>query len=170
MINSAIKRGQIYLADLDPVLGSEQGGCRPVVVIQNNIGNQYSPTVIVAAITSRPKSKLPTHVSLGNFRGLDKESVILSEQLRTIDKQRLEGFVGHLFESHVQELDRALQISIGVKNRSKPMFLCLCPTCASQFYYSELYHIRRADRGQIVKDTCMFCNVRKGYDYIVSKK
>ncbi|MGE9883881.1 type II toxin-antitoxin system PemK/MazF family toxin, partial [Blautia obeum] len=90
MKDQGIRRGDIYQADLNPVFGSEQGGYRPVLVIQNNRGNKYSPTVIVAAITSRLKTKLPTHVSLRNIKGLDKNSVVLLEQVRTIDKKRLD--------------------------------------------------------------------------------
>lgn len=87
MKDQGIRRGDIYQADLNPVFGSEQGGYRPVLVIQNNRGNKYSSTVIVAAITSRLKTKLPTHVSLRNIKGLNKNSVVLLEQVRTIDKK-----------------------------------------------------------------------------------
>ena len=88
-----VRRGDIYHADLDPVFGSEQGGYRPVLVIQNNIGNKYSPTVIVAAITSKEKMKLPTHIAIPEIEGLEKDSVVLLEQLRTLDKRRLENYV-----------------------------------------------------------------------------
>ena len=91
-----IRRGDIYYADLSPVVGSEQGGIRPVLVIQNNTGNAYSPTVIVAAVTSKPKTKLPTHVILRDRKGLEKNSVVLLEQVRTIDKSRLREYVGIL--------------------------------------------------------------------------
>lgn len=93
-------RGDIYFADLDRGVGSEQEGCRPVVIIQNNVGNRHSPTVIIAAITSRKetKEKLPTHYYVGLENGLDRPSVIMLEQIRTIDKQRLERYVGRLNE------------------------------------------------------------------------
>ncbi|MGB4231650.1 MAG: type II toxin-antitoxin system PemK/MazF family toxin, partial [bacterium] len=93
-----VRRGDIYYADLSPVVGSEQGGVRPVIVIQNDIGNRYSPTTIVAAITSQiDKAKLPTHIEISaNEFGLDKDSVILLEQIRTIDKRRLKTRIGHL--------------------------------------------------------------------------
>ena len=92
-------RGEIYFADLDPVLGSEQGGIRPVLIIQNNVGNRYSPTVIVAAVTSSlKKNALPTHIDIGEFSGLSKRSYILLEQLRTLDKRRLRNKVGRLPE------------------------------------------------------------------------
>ena len=110
-----IKRGELYYADLSPVLGSEQGGVRPVLVIQNDVGNKYSPTVIVSAITSKLyKAKLPTHISLDaeNF-GLSKDSIILLEQIRTIDKQRLKEKIGELSTFKMQEVNNALLISLG---------------------------------------------------------
>lgn len=110
-----ILRGEIYYADLSPVLGSEQGGVRPVLVVQNNIGNKYSPTVIAAAITSKlTKAKLPTHIAVeeGQF-GLSKASVILLEQLRTLDKRRLRERIGSLDEPTQLRVDRALLISLG---------------------------------------------------------
>ena len=106
MKDQGIRRGYIYQADLNPVFGSEQGGYRPVLVIQNNRGNKYSPTVIVAAITSRLKTKLPTHVLLRNIKGLDKNSVVLLEQVRTIDK---------LTKEQMQKIDKALRTSTGMK-------------------------------------------------------
>ena len=110
-----IKRGELYFADLSPVLGSEQGGVRPVLVLQNDIGNKYSPTVIVAAITSKLfKAKLPTHINLDSKEyGLSKDSVILLEQVRTIDKQRLKEIIGKLTDSKMQEVNNALLISLG---------------------------------------------------------
>ena len=109
-----IRRGDIFYADLRPVIGSEQGGVRPVLVIQNDIGNKHSPTVIVAAITSRMnKAKLPTHIGI-EARDYDivKDSVILLEQLRTIDKKRLKDKVCHLDDSILRKVDRALMISL----------------------------------------------------------
>lgn len=96
MEEQVMRRGEIYHADLNPVFGSEQGGYRPVLIIQNNRGNQYSPTVIVAAITSQPKTKLPTHVPINGISGLEKESFVLLEQIRTVDKRRLDDYVGRL--------------------------------------------------------------------------
>lgn len=109
-----VKRGDIYYADLSPVVGSEQGGIRPVLVIQNNIGNRHSPTVICAAITSRMnKAKLPTHVEIdaGKYK-IVKNSVILLEQVRTIDKQRLKDMVCHLDREIMEKVDEALKISL----------------------------------------------------------
>ena len=109
-----IRRGDIYYADLRPVVGSEQGGVRPVLVIQNDVGNKHSPTVICAAITSKMnKAKLPTHVELDTKRfDMIRDSVILLEQLRTIDKQRLRERICHIDEELQQEVDRALMVSL----------------------------------------------------------
>jgi len=111
-----VKRGDIYYANLSPVVGSEQGGHRPVLVIQNDVGNKYSPTVIVAAITSQiSKAKLPTHVEISAKQfNLDKDSVILLEQLRTIDKRRLKEKITHLSEEIMQKVDEAIRISLGL--------------------------------------------------------
>ena len=110
-----IKRGDIFFADLSPVVGSEQGGLRPVLVIQNDVGNKYSPTVIVAAITSQVKTKLPTHVEIGMLgNGLTRNSVILMEQLRTIDKTRLKEKIGHIDEPAIQKVQSALSVSLGM--------------------------------------------------------
>lgn len=109
-----IRRGDIYYADLRPVVGSEQGGVRPVLIIQNDIGNKHSPTVICAAITSKMnKAKLPTHVELNTKRcDMIRDSVILLEQLRTIDKQRLKERICHIDDELLKDVDRALMISL----------------------------------------------------------
>lgn len=111
-----IKRGEIFYAELNPVVGSEQGGTRPVLVIQNDIGNQYSPTTIIAAITSQiSKAKLPTHVEVKARRsGLERDSVILTEQIRTIDKSRLKEKVAFLDEEVMLRVDEAIEISLGL--------------------------------------------------------
>ncbi|MBR5316182.1 MAG: type II toxin-antitoxin system PemK/MazF family toxin [Firmicutes bacterium] len=111
-----VKKGDLFFADLSPVVGSEQGGVRPVLVVQNDVGNKYSPTIIVAAITSQMKAKLPTHVEVeASNGGLSKNSVVLLEQLRTIDKQRLKEHIGSLNEEQMPIVDRALGISLGMK-------------------------------------------------------
>ncbi|MBP3041002.1 type II toxin-antitoxin system endoribonuclease NdoA [Bacillaceae bacterium Marseille-Q3522] len=111
-----VKRGDVYFADLSPVVGSEQGGVRPVLVIQNDIGNRFSPTVIVAAITAQiQKAKLPTHVEIDAKRyGFERDSVILLEQIRTIDKQRLTDKITHLNDEMMEKVNEALQISVGL--------------------------------------------------------
>lgn len=115
-----VKRGDIYYADLSPVVGSEQGGIRPVLVVQNDIGNKYSPTVIVAAITSQiNKAKLPTHIEISAEEyGLTKDSVILLEQIRTIDKKRLKEKIGNLSEDLMKKVDECIQVSFGLTDYS----------------------------------------------------
>ena len=113
-----VKRGDIYYADLSPVVGSEQGGLRPVLIIQNDVGNKYSPTVIAAAITSRlDKTHLPTHIDIYADRvGLAKDSVVLLEQVRTIDKRRLKEKMGHLDDSLMNAVNNAISISFGLSD------------------------------------------------------
>lgn len=111
-----VKRGDVFFADLSPVVGSEQGGTRPVLIIQNDIGNRFSPTVIIAAITAQiQKAKLPTHVEIDAKKyGFERDSVILLEQLRTIDKSRLTDRITHLDEELMERVDKALRISVGL--------------------------------------------------------
>jgi len=111
-----VKRGDIYYADLSPVVGSEQGGVRPVLIVQNDMGNRFSPTVIAAAITSqRDKSRLPTHISVRSHDcGLARDSVVLLEQIRTIDKKRLKERMGKLDDQSMTQVNRALSISFGL--------------------------------------------------------
>lgn len=115
-----VKRGDIYYADLSPVVGSEQGGIRPVLIVQNDVGNKFSPTVIAAAITSqKDKTKLPTHISVSSQKcGLAKDSIVLLEQIRTIDKQRLKEHMGHLDDGAMNRIDEALSISFGLGNQA----------------------------------------------------
>ncbi len=116
-----VRRGDIYYADLSPVVGSEQGGVRPVLIVQNDVGNRHSPTVIAAAITSRlGKTKLPTHIDIAAARvGLQKDSVVLLEQVRTLDKQRLGEKMGHLDEETMNAVDDAIEISLGLHPRAE---------------------------------------------------
>lgn len=113
-----IKRGDIYYADLSPVVGSEQGGVRPVLIVQNNVGNKYSPTVIAAAITSQQsKANLPTHIAIGaDDSGLVKNSVVLLEQIRTIDKKRLKEKMGSVDTDSMNKINRAISISFGLND------------------------------------------------------
>ena len=108
-----IKRGDIFYADLNPVIGSEQGGVRPVLVVQNNVGNKHSPTVVVVPISSVKKKVLPVHIQI-RCSGLPKNSTVLAEQIRTIDRRRLQKYVGSLDREFMKEIDRILKISIGV--------------------------------------------------------
>ena len=114
-MRKAIRRGDLFYADLNPVVGSEQGGIRPVLIVQNNVGNHFSPTVVAAAITSRKaKSSLPTHILLEDVPGLAPTSLMLLEQLRTIDRKRLRGYIGRISEEKMLEVDAALAVSIGI--------------------------------------------------------
>lgn len=115
-MDSTVKRGDIFYADLSPVVGSEQGGTRPVLIVQNDTGNKHSPTVIAAAITSQTgKARLPTHINIaGGSVGLSKDSVILLEQIRTIDKRRLREHMGRLDEQHMALVNNAIAVSFGL--------------------------------------------------------
>ena len=112
--HNTILRGDIYYADLNPTVGSEQGGVRPLIILQNNVGNRYSPTVIAAAITAKPKKPLPTHAAIGHACGRLKESFVLLEQIRTIDKKRLKERMGELDTPSMNRVDNALSISFGL--------------------------------------------------------
>ncbi len=118
-MDTSVKRGDIYYADLSPVVGSEQGGVRPVLIIQNDTGNRYSPTVIAAAITSQTgKARLPTHIDLpvAESCGLTKDSVVLLEQVRTLDKRRLREHMGHVDERVMEKIDTAIAVSFGLQH------------------------------------------------------
>ena len=117
-VTETVKRGDIYYADLSPVVGSEQGGMRPVLIVQNNVGNKHSPTVIAAAITSQiDKARLPTHIELSaRVYGLSRDSVILLEQVRTIDKKRLKEHIGQLDGCLMNRVDNAIAVSLGISS------------------------------------------------------
>ena len=115
-----IRRGDIFYTELNPVIGSEQGGTRPVLIISNDIGNSHSPTVIIAAITGRTqtKAKLPTHTEVKEVEGLDRDSIVLLEQIRTVDKKRLKQYMGMMPAEVMARVDKALAISIGIPQRN----------------------------------------------------
>lgn len=121
-MSHSVKRGDIFYADLSPVVGSEQGGIRPVLIIQNDVGNRHSPTVIAAAITSRlNKTKLPTHIEVdASLYGLSKDSVVLLEQIRTIDKQRLREKMGHLDTGMMYRINKGISVSFGLDTERVP--------------------------------------------------
>lgn len=110
-----IKRGDIFYADLDPIIGSEQGGIRPVIVVQNNVGNKYSPTLVVLPLSAAKKPFLPTHIHICGSKLLSKNSIVLAEQIRTIDRNRLLRYVGSVGLEIMEKVDKAVKISIGVK-------------------------------------------------------
>ena len=172
-MNHTYLRGDMYYADLGKGIGSEQEGYRPVVIIQNNVGNKHSPTVIIASITSKrdAKAKLPTHYLIGAEDGLEMPSLVLLEQLRTIDKRRLSSFIGHLSEKHIQGINHALAVSVGlIESIPNKLIRCLCRTCAENFYGSGAFVLRRVNADQTEQDTCTYCNSRKGFDYEITRK
>ena len=140
-MNKTYLRGDMYYADLGRGIGSEQEGYRPVVIIQNNTGNKYSPTVIVAAISS------------------------------TIDKKRLETYIGRLEEKHIRRIDHALAVSVGlIEEVPENLIMCLCPACANNFYGTGSYYLRRVNPVQQKRDICTYCSQRPGFDYEVVKR
>lgn len=169
----AIKRGSIFYFDLETGVGSEQNGLRPVMIVQNDKGNTYSPTVIVVPITSKPKKfYLPTHVYIGKQFGLPEDSMLLAEHIRTVDRKRLLGFIGIANSEFMSKVDKALEISLGLfkGNEIKSFELCLCGTCLSNFFSTKDYEIRRIDPFQSVKETCSYCQQRTGYDYSIKTR
>ena len=163
-------RGDMYYADLGDGIGSEQNGYRPVLIIQNDVGNKHSPTVIVAAISSKvgAKAKLPTHYYIGAICGLQLPSVVLLEQLRTVDKKRLDAYIGRLPDQHIRGINHALAISVGlIAPVPKKLTLCLCSVCAESFRNTGAFSLRQTDPQQAAKDVCTYCNHRKGVDYEV---
>lgn len=172
-MNKTYLRGDLYYADLNQGIGSEQAGNRPVVLIQNDTGNKYSPTVIVAAITSQTPSKtsLPTHCYLGAESGLEHPSIILLEQIRTIDKRRLGRYIGRLSKERIAEMNRALMIGLDLHApASRAVVMSLCSVCAGNFRSTGAYFLCRLDPSQIQKDVCTYCNQRRGFDYVMVKK
>lgn len=165
-MNQTYKRGDVFFADLGQGIGSEQMGYRPVVIIQNDTGNKHSPTVVVAAVTSKvdANAKQPTHCFIGAEYGLELPSVILLEQIRTLDKQRLEKYVGRLSKKHLNDLNHALAISVGLIPAQENLVLCLCKPCADNFRLDGKYDLIRVMEAQ-VRDTCTYCNHRMGFEY-----
>ena len=166
-------RGDIYFADLEQSVGSEQAGSRPVVVIQNDVGNRHSPTVIVAAITSwkENKERLPTHYPVGPECGLERPSVVMLEQLRTIDKQRLTRFIGRMSKEQLEGLDYALAVSLDLKNRiPDALVMSLCGVCTENFRNTGAYYLRRVNPAQVEKEPCTYCGQRLGFDYVVIRR
>lgn len=166
-------RGDLYFADLGQGVGSEQEGFRPVLILQNDVGNRHSSTVIIAAVTSKvdTKAKLPTHYYLSPGNGLEQPSIVLLEQVRTIDKKRLAAYIGHLPEKQIRGINHALAVSIGlVENMPKNLIMCLCPSCANNFYGTGAYFLRRLNSSQAGRDICTYCGYRPGLDYEVVQR
>lgn len=165
------KRGDIIIANFDPVQGSEQGGIRPALILSNDIGNKYSETVIIAAITTSNKPNLPTHLSLNGLDFLDNGSLLLLEQIRTIDLQRVTSYIGTIPADKMKLVDQALTISVGlVTAKRKGLIMTLCSQCADVFYESPCHEIHRLDPLQKNMESCTYCNVRHGFDYTIKPK
>lgn len=170
-MNKTYLRGEIYVADLGEGIGSEQSGRRPVLIIQNDVGNKHSPTVIVSPVSSKigAKAKLPTHYLLSPGNGLDLPSVVLLEQIRTIDKARLGKYIGKIEDKHFRKINRALAVSVGlIEKVPENLIMCLCPACAHNFYGTGSYYLRKLSPA--LKEICTYCGQRPGFDYEVVKK
>ena len=167
-----IRRGDIYYADLNPVIGSEQGDTRPVLVVQNNIGNKHSPTVVVVPLTSSKKAFLPTHVRVSRMRGLNVDSTALTEQVRTIDKSRLDGYIGRIGAGEQLAVDGALAVSVGLAPNSpsegEGLVLSLCYRCKCEFEAAGRVLVKCG--WQEYKEPCDRCRVGMGLDYMVFEK
>ena len=163
-------RGEMYYADLGKGIGSEQEGFRPVVIIQNDLGNKYSPTVIVAPLSSSVNKKdLPTHYHIDYEDGLNSPSVILLEQIRTIDKHRLVRRIGKLSESHMRGLDRACAISVGLDKSPEPKIrICLCCSCSRKLYGTGAFVLKRMDLEVQQRKKCSYCGQESHFDYEIT--
>ena len=168
MNRKQIKRGDMYYANLNPTIGSEQGDMRPVLVVQNNAGNAYSPTIVVVPTTRNlNKKSLPTHVVLPKSSGLEYDSLALVEQIRTIDRSRITAYIGHISVKVQTEIDTALLVCVGIeKQRSSKgdvMTLTLCYRCEGDFRDSGYILVKKG--WQKVKEDCDFCKVRQGLTF-----
>ena len=164
-------RGDIFFADLGEGIGSEQKGYRPVIIIQNDMGNQHSATVVVAAISSKlgAKARLPVHCYLTAAYGLQRPSVVLLEQIRTIDKQRLDTYIGRLPAHQMRRVDRALEISVGLRSvDNKRNTVSLCNTCANSYLNVGVFSLRRIKSKEVIKTVCNHCNQRYGLNYEIA--
>lgn len=192
-----IRRGDLYYADLGENVGSIQGGSRPVLVVQNDIGNKHSPTVLVAVVTSVIKKLyMPVHAVLRKDYGLTEPSMVEAEQIRTLNKSQLERYIGHIDEESMEPTDRALVNSFGLlpfvdraaKERIKEarwnhaietqphskdgtaLELTLCTNCARQFFYSPDHIIRRVHRQAEENKICMYCDSEPGWEYRITRR
>jgi len=173
MNSKTVKRGEIYYANLNPVVGSEQGGSRPVLIVSNNVGNKHGPTVVVTPITCVLKKKLlPTHVLIPQSVGLEVDSLALAEQIKTLDRSRLGEFVGRINSTIQAEIDNALAVCVGIdENRYKEaeiLTLCLCSHCERDFSNSGCILIKKG--WQRVKTLCDFCGTRNGLTFGIFNK
>jgi len=175
--NNSVQWGDIFFCNLGKTKGSVQSGIRPVIVVQTNRLNQKSPTVVVAVLTTViKKSEMNTHILLGTEYGLPEPSMIMLEQMRTVDvDNELTEYVGTVTdENKINEIKRGLKCAIGIplkpRAERKAIILSLCPTCRQEFFDSKDYFIKRMDPFQTEKECCEKCQVGYGYDYLICKK
>lgn len=160
-----VYRGEVYFASFPHTTGAEICGTHPVVIVQNDVGNYHSGTVIGVVLTSSNKKEgMPTHVILEEPGTLCNGSMVMAEQLFTIDKHRLRGFVGRLSPASMQRVDAAVRVSLGLVG-TEPTLMCLCPRCMRSFEELAHHSVRRVDYRQQVKDCCTYCGRGMGYDY-----
>lgn len=167
-MENLIKRGQVRYAMLEPVLGSEQGGRRPVIVVSNDMGNRHGPTVVVVPVTTGPKPLLPTHVLVGGRAGLEAHSIALCEQVRTIDKRRLSAPLGKIGAKGMALISAALETELGLAQDAE--LIVLCPACADDFRNAGLFHVRRANPGEPACEYCTVCCTNRGFEYVLTRK
>ena len=172
MNSKPIKRGDIYYAKLDPVVGSEQGETRPVLVVQNDVGNKHSPTIVIAPITCNlKKNPLPTHVVIPQSSGLNTDSLALVEQIRTLDRTRFGEYIGRVNSKVQAEIDDALAVCVGISGsphqKLEILALCLCPRCESNFEDSGCILIKKGWKKN--KKLCDFCGTRQGFLFWILK-
>lgn len=172
MKTNSIRRGDIYYAMLSPIIGSEQGDFRPVLVVQNNIGNKHSPTTIVIPLTCKlNKSPLPTHVFIPQGYGPEADSIALSEQIRALDHSRLFEYIGCIGNKIQSEVDAALAVAIGIEGQYSPkgelLALTLCSRCEKNFIDSGYVVVKKG--WQETKEYCDFCKIRQGFVFGVFK-
>ena len=168
MYRKKVRRGDIYYAYLNPVVGSEQGDCRPVLIVQNDIGNEHSPTVIITPLTRNlRKNPLPTHVMLSKSCGLERDSLVLAEQIRTIDRSRLSNYIGHISRDVQDDVDTALAVCIGLEKKRPPkgemLVLSLCARCEADFRNSGYLLVKKG--WQEIMEDCDFCKTAKGLTF-----
>jgi mRNA interferase MazF len=168
MDKKKITRGDIYYADLNPVIGSEQGDCRPVIVVQNDTGNAHSPTVVIVPLTRNlRKNRLPTHVLIPKHCGLGRASLMLGEQIRTVDRSRLSAYIGHISKGVQPIVDKALAVCVGLEKRrpqkGEMLELYLCSQCESDFKRSGYLLIRKGLHD--IYNNCDFFKIEKGLNF-----
>lgn len=167
-MEDAIKRGQVFFAMLEPVVGSEQGGRRPVAVVSNDLGNRHGPTVVVVPVTTGAKASLPTHVNLEGEAGLSGRSVALCEQVRAIDKCRLLRLLGSLSPRALALVGASLEIELGMARDAQLMVLC--PACADSFANAGPFSLRRIDPNAPRREFCTVCSAGRGHEYVLTRR